>query len=75
MPNIAPIELTASEDICDLRRHFSTEKAVGIGAVRALFGCNNRWNALRETGIEHSGTSFINSKNYKGPEATNWGQT
>ena len=41
-----------------------------LGAVIALFGFNNRWNALMETDIEDSVTSFIKSKNYHGPEAT-----
>ncbi len=47
----------------------SEEQIVEIGAVIALFGFNNRWNALMETDVEDSVTSFVNSKNYKGPEA------
>lgn len=57
------------EDMAELRRHFSAEQIVEIGAVIALFGFNNRWNALMETDIEESVTSFIKTKNYKGPEA------
>jgi len=57
------------EDMAELRRHFSPEQVVEIGAVIALFGFNNRWNALMETDIEDSVTTFVQSKNYKGPEA------
>ena len=53
--------------MAELRRHFSEEQIVEIGAVIALFGFNNRWNALMETDIEDSVTSFIDGKNYKGP--------
>ena len=63
------------DDMAELRRHFAPEQVVEIGAVIALFGFNNRWNALMETDIEDSVTSFTKSKNYKGPEATNWGQS
>ena len=63
------------EDMAELRRHFSPEQVVEIGAVIALFGFNNRWNALMETDIEDSVTSFIESKNYHGPEATTSGRT
>ena len=58
------------EDMAELRRHFSEAQIVEIGAVIALFGFNNRWNALMQTDIEDSVTSFIKTKNYKGPEAT-----
>lgn len=61
------------EDMAELRRHFSAEQIVEIGAVIALFGFNNRWNALMETDIEDSVTEFVTSKNYKGPEATTFG--
>ena len=62
------------EDMAELRRHFSAEQIVEIGAVIALFGFNNRWNALMETDIEDSVTSFIKTKKYKGPEETNLGK-
>lgn len=62
------------EDMAELRRHFSAEQIVEIGAVIALFGFNNRWNALMETDIEDSVTSFTNATNYHGPEATASGQ-
>ena len=63
------------EDMAELRRHFSPEQVVEIGAVIALFGFNNRWNALMETDVEDSVTEFTKSKNYKGPGETAWGQT
>ena len=63
------------EDMAELRRHFTEEQVVEIGAVIALFGFNNRWNALMETDIEDSVHSFTNSKNYKGPEALTTGKT
>ena len=56
------------EDMAELHKHFREEQIVEIGAVIALFGFNNRWNALMETDIEDSVTAFINSKNYKGPK-------
>jgi len=55
------------EDMAELRRHFSEAQIVEIGAVIALFGFNNRWNALMETEIEDSVTSFINASAYHGP--------
>ena len=57
------------EDMAELRRHFSAEQIVEIGAVIALFGFNNRWNALMETDVEDSVTEFIQARNYKGPDA------
>ena len=57
------------EDMAELRRHFSQEQIVEIGAVIALFGFNNRWNALMETEVEDSVTEFIQARNYKGPDA------
>ena len=63
------------EDMAELRRHFTPEQVVEIGAVIALFGFNNRWNALMETDIEESVTSFVNSKNYHGPDALKSGQS
>ena len=61
--------------MAELRQHFTPEQVVEIGAVIALFGFNNRWNALMETDIEDSVTSFVKSKNYKGPEALTKGRT
>lgn len=54
------------EDMTELRRHFSQEQIVEIGAVIALFGFNNRWNALMETDIEPKVTEFLKDKNYQG---------
>jgi len=54
------------EDMAELRRHFSQEQVVEIGAVIALFGFNNRWNALMETDVEPEVTEFLNKNNYKG---------
>ncbi len=62
------------EDMAELRQHFSQEQVVEIGAVIALFGFNNRWNALMETDIEDSVTSFTNANNYKGPKDVNLGK-
>lgn len=55
------------EDMAELRTHFSEAQIVEIGAVIALFGFNNRWNALMETEIEQSVTEFIGASNYHGP--------
>lgn len=58
---------TASpEDMAELRRHFSEEQIVEIGAVIALFGFNNRWNALMETEIEPQVTAFLKDRDYRG---------
>ena len=54
------------EDMAELRRHFSDEQIVEIGAVIALFGFNNRWNALNETDIEPEVTNFLKESDYKG---------
>ena len=54
------------EDMAEMRRHFSQEQIVEIGAVIALFGFNNRWNALMETDIEPKVTDFLKEKNYQG---------
>jgi uncharacterized peroxidase-related enzyme len=54
------------EDMAELRRHFSQEQIVEIGAVIALFGFNNRWNALMETEIEPQVTEFTEKNNYLG---------
>lgn len=56
------------EDVATLRQHFSEEQIVEIGAVIALFGFNNRWNALMETDIEPQVIDFMNKNNYRGPK-------
>ncbi|MEL6962657.1 MAG: carboxymuconolactone decarboxylase family protein [Pseudomonadota bacterium] len=55
------------EDIAALREHFTEEQIVEIGAVIALFGFNNRWNALMQTDIEPEVNAFLVEHNYKGP--------
>ncbi|WP_305988371.1 carboxymuconolactone decarboxylase family protein [Roseibium sp. MMSF_3544] len=63
----------ASADPADmeiLRRHYSTAQIVEICSVIALFGFNNRWNALMETELEESVVNFVNSSNYHGPDAS-----
>lgn len=55
------------EDMATLRKHFSEPQIVEIGAVIALFGFNNRWNALMETQLEDKVTSFLGDSNYHGP--------
>ncbi|WP_419913201.1 carboxymuconolactone decarboxylase family protein [Hoeflea sp.] len=50
------------EDMAELRRHFSEEQIVEIGAVIALFGFNNRWNAFMATDLEPEVTEFIAGK-------------
>lgn len=55
------------EDMAILREHFSEPQIVEIGAVIALFGFNNRWNALMETQLEDKVTSFLDSSSYHGP--------
>ncbi len=57
------------EDMAELKKHFSEEQIVEIGAVIALFGFNNRWNALMETQVEDRVTDFINASDYHGPGA------
>ena len=54
------------QDIEELRRHFSDEQIVEIGAVIALFGFNNRWNALMQTDIEPQVIEFMEENNYRG---------
>ncbi|WP_299484236.1 carboxymuconolactone decarboxylase family protein [uncultured Roseibium sp.] len=54
-------------DMDILRSHYSPAQVVEICSVIALFGFNNRWNALMETELEESVVSFVNSKNYHGP--------
>ena len=56
------------EDMAELKRHFSDAQIVEIGAVIALFGFNNRWNALMETQVEDRVTSFLEQNDYHGPE-------
>lgn len=58
-----------AEDMAALRRHFTEAQVVEIGAVIALFGFNNRWNALMETEIEPSVTAFTEASDYRGPTA------
>ncbi len=58
------------EDMAVLREHFDASQIVEIGAVIALFGFNNRWNALMETDIEDSVKSFIDRSNYHGPSGS-----
>lgn len=55
-----------ADDMAELRRHFTDEQVVEIGAVIALFGFNNRWNALMETDIEPQVTDFLKKNNYRG---------
>lgn len=55
------------EDMAVLREHFSEPQIVEIGSVIALFGFNNRWNALMQTDLEESVTSFIGGSDYHGP--------
>ena len=54
------------EDMAELRKHFNEEQIVEIGAVIALFGFNNRWNALMETEIEPEVTEFLKENQYRG---------
>ena len=56
------------EDVAALREHFTEEQIVEIGAVIALFGFNNRWNALMQTDIEPEVNAFLAERNYKGPK-------
>lgn len=54
------------EDMAELRRHFTDAQVVEIGAVIALFGFNNRWNALMETDLEPQVTEFLEKNNFRG---------
>lgn len=56
----------SAEDMAELRKHFSEAQVVEIGAVIALFGFNNRWNALMETDVEPEVTDFLEKNNFKG---------
>ncbi len=57
------------EDMAELRRHFTDEQIVEIGAVIALFGFNNRWNALMATELEPSVTIFLERKSNRETKA------
>lgn len=54
------------EDMAELRKYFTDEQVVEIGAVIALFGFNNRWNAFMATDVEPEVTEFLDKNNYKG---------
>lgn len=56
----------SKEDMATLKQHFTQEQIVEIGAVIALFGFNNRWNALMETDVEPEVISFLEERNYQG---------
>lgn len=56
------------EDMAELKRHFTDAQVVEIGAVIALFGFNNRWNALMETEVEEAVTTFVEASDYHGPK-------
>lgn len=58
-----------AEDMAELREHFTEEQIVEIGAVIALFGFNNRWNAFMATDVESTVTDFLAGKSYRGPAA------
>ena len=55
-------------DMTELRRHFTEEQVVEIGAVIALFGFNNRWNAFMGTDIEPEVLSFLERNSYTKPD-------
>ena len=57
-------------DVAALREHFTEEQIVEIGAVIALFGFNNRWNALMQTDIEPEVNAFLAERNYQGSRKT-----
>jgi uncharacterized peroxidase-related enzyme len=57
------------EDMAELRKHFTEEQIVEIGAVIALFGFNNRWNAFMATDVESPVTDFLAGKAYRGPKS------
>ncbi|MGJ8595018.1 carboxymuconolactone decarboxylase family protein [Sulfitobacter sp.] len=54
------------EDMAELHKHFSDAQVVEIGSVIALFGFNNRWNALMATDVEPEVNKFLEESNYKG---------
>lgn len=54
----------SNEDMAELKKHFSEEQVVEIGAVIALFGFNNRWNALMQTDLEPEVTEFVQQRGY-----------
>jgi uncharacterized peroxidase-related enzyme len=55
----------SKEDMAELRRHFSDEQVVEIGAVISLFGFNNRWNAFMATDIEPEVNAFLNENAFE----------
>lgn len=58
-----------NRDMTELKKHFTDPQIVEIGAVIALFGFNNRWNAFMETDVEDTVTSFVDASDYHGPKA------
>jgi len=60
----------SAEDMATLKTHFSDEQVVEIGAVIALFGFNNRWNALMQTDVEPEVTSFVKERGYTADTGT-----
>ena len=58
-----------SEDMAELHKHYSTEQVVEIGAVIALFGFNNRWNAFMSTDVEPEVEDFLDARGFQKPEA------
>ena len=58
-----------NRDMTELKKHFTDPQIVEIGAVIALFGFNNRWNAFMETDVEDTVMSFVDASDYHGPKA------
>lgn len=56
----------SEEDMAELRRHFDDAQIVEIGAVIALFGFNNRWNAFMQTDLEPEVTEFLDRNHFRG---------
>lgn len=54
----------SAADMAELKKHFNEAQVVEIGAVIALFGFNNRWNALMQTDIEPEVTEFVKERGY-----------
>lgn len=59
----------SKEDMAELRKHFTEEQVVEICAVIALFGFNNRWNALMATELEPSVEQFLARNSNRETEA------
>jgi len=59
----------SKEDMAELRKHFTEEQVVEICAVIALFGFNNRWNALMATELEPSVEHFLARNSNRETEA------